>query len=158
MTDKSVTFTADGKTLDLPTLPGSVGPDVVDIRKFYADTGMFTYDPGYTSTASCQSAITYIDGDQGILLHRGFPIDQLAERSSFMEVSYLLLHGDLPSAEELEEFSYTITRHTMVHEQLATFFRGSGATRTRWRSCAAWSARSPVSITIRPTSPTRSNG
>ncbi|MEO7504155.1 MAG: citrate synthase [Sphingomicrobium sp.] len=124
MTDKSVTFTADGKTLDLPTLPGSVGPDVVDIRKFYADTGMFTYDPGYTSTASCQSAITYIDGDQGILLHRGFPIDQLAEQSSFMEVSYLLLHGDLPSADELEEFSYTITRHTMVHEQLATFFRG----------------------------------
>ncbi len=124
MTYKSVTFSADGKTLDLPTLPGSVGPDVVDIRKFYADTGMFTYDPGYTSTASCQSAITYIDGDQGILLHRGFPIDQLAEQSTFMEVSYLLLHGDLPSADELEEFSYTITRHTMVHEQLATFFRG----------------------------------
>ncbi|MEO5810221.1 MAG: citrate synthase, partial [Sphingomicrobium sp.] len=124
MTDKTVTFSAGGKDYPLPTLPGSVGPDVVDIRKFYADTGMFTYDPGYTSTASCQSAITYIDGDQGILLHRGFPIDQLAEQSTFMEVSYLLLHGDLPSADELAEFSYTITRHTMVHEQLATFFRG----------------------------------
>ncbi len=124
MTDKTVTFSVGGKDYPLPTLPGSVGPDVVDIRKFYADTGMFTYDPGYTSTASCQSAITYIDGDQGILLHRGFPIDQLAEQSTFMEVSYLLLHGDLPSADELAEFSYTITRHTMVHEQLATFFRG----------------------------------
>src|SRR5213075_1689924 len=107
-----------------PLLEGSVGPDVIDIRKFYSDTDKFTYDPGFTSTASCQSAITYIDGDAGILLHRGYPIDQLAEQSSFMEVSYLLLHGDLPKAKELEEFVYTITRHTMVHEQLATFFRG----------------------------------
>jgi citrate synthase len=106
------------------TLPGTVGPEVVDIRKFYADTGMFTYDPGFTSTASCQSAITYIDGDAGILLHRGYPIDQLAEQSSFMEVSYLLLHGDLPSATELKDFSWTISRHTMVHEQLSTFYRG----------------------------------
>ena len=106
------------------TLPGTVGPEVVDIRKFYADTGMFTYDPGFTSTASCQSAITYIDGDAGILLHRGYPIDQLAEQSTFMEVSYLLLHGDLPSATELKDFSWTISRHTMVHEQLSTFYRG----------------------------------
>jgi citrate synthase len=106
------------------TLPGTVGPEVVDIRKFYADTGMFTYDPGFTSTASCQSAITYIDGDAGILLHRGYPIDQLAEQSSFMEVSYLLLHGELPSATELKDFSWTISRHTMVHEQLSTFYRG----------------------------------
>jgi len=106
------------------TLPGTVGPEVVDIRKFYADTGMFTYDPGFTSTASCQSAITYIDCDVGILLHRGYPIDQLAEQSSFMEVSYLLLHGELPSAEALKEFSWTISRHTMVHEQLSTFYRG----------------------------------
>ena len=106
------------------TMAGTVGPEVVDIRKFYADTGMFTYDPGFTSTASCQSAITYIDGDAGILLHRGYAIDQLAEQSSFMEVSYLLLHGELPSAKELDEFTYTISRHTMIHEQLATFYRG----------------------------------
>ena len=106
------------------TLPGTVGPEVVDIRKFYADTGMFTYDPGFTSTAACQSAITYIDGDQGILLHRGYPIDQLAEHSSFMEVSYLLLHGELPNGGELADFTRTISRHTMVHEQLSTFYRG----------------------------------
>jgi len=97
---------------------------VVDIRKFYADTGRFTYDPGFTSTAACQSAITYIDGDAGILLHRGYPIDQLADHSSFMEVSYLLLHGELPSGDELTHFSRTIMRHTMVHEQLSTFYRG----------------------------------
>ena len=117
-------LTIDGKVTELPVREASVGPDVVDIRKFYGDTDKFTYDPGFTSTASCQSAITYIDGDAGVLLHRGYPIDQLAEQSSFMEVSYLLLHGDLPKAKELEEFVYTITRHTMVHEQLATFFRG----------------------------------
>src|SRR3546814_854308 len=85
---------------------------------------MFTYDPGFTSTASCDSGLTYIDGDKGILLHRGYPIDQLAEQSSFMEVSYLLLNGELPSKKELEDFTRTITRHTMVHEQLTTFYRG----------------------------------
>ena len=113
-----------GKSSDYPVLSGTVGPDVVDIRKLYAATGNFTYDPGFTSTASCQSAITYIDGDEGVLLHRGYPIDQLAEQSSFMEVSYLLLNGELPGAKALEEFSYTISRHTMLHEQLATFYRG----------------------------------
>jgi citrate synthase len=112
------------KSLDLPVLSGSVGPDVVDIRKLYGQADVFTYDPGFTSTASCQSRITYIDGEAGILLHRGYPIDQLAEQSSFMEVSYLLLHGDLPKKEELDQFTYTISRHTMVHEQLATFYRG----------------------------------
>jgi citrate synthase len=106
------------------TLPGTVGPEVVDIRKFYADTGMFTYDPGFTSTAACQSAITYIDGDAGILLHRGYPIDQLAQQSSFMEVAYLLLHGELPGEKEFADFTWTISRHTMVHEQLSTFYRG----------------------------------
>ncbi|HTU12749.1 MAG TPA: citrate synthase [Allosphingosinicella sp.] len=106
------------------TLSGSVGPDVIDIRKLYADTGAFTYDPGFTSTASCRSEITYIDGDAGILLHRGYPIDQLAEQSSFMEVCYLLLNGDLPEKDELAGFTRTITRHTMLHEQLATFYRG----------------------------------
>jgi citrate synthase len=124
MTDKTVKLTTSGGDFDYPLLPGSVGPDVIDIRKLYAQTGEFTYDPGFTSTAACQSAITYIDGDQGILLHRGYPIDQLAQQSSFMEVAYLLLHGDLPKADELDEFTYTISRHTMVHEQLATFFRG----------------------------------
>jgi citrate synthase len=105
-------------------LSGSVGPQVIDIRKLYAQTGMFTYDPGFTSTASCHSALTYIDGDEGVLLHRGYPIGQLAEQSSFMEVSYLLLKGELPSVEELESFTRTISRHTMVHEQLSQFYRG----------------------------------
>ncbi|MES2289405.1 MAG: citrate synthase [Pseudomonadota bacterium] len=113
-----------GKDLDYPVLSGSVGPDVVDIRKLYAQTGAFTYDPGFTSTASCESAITYIDGDAGILLHRGYPIDQLAEKSSFMEVSYLLLNGELPDGDTLAKFTNTITRHTMLHEQMATFYRG----------------------------------
>ncbi len=108
----------------LPVLKGSVGPDVVDIRKLYGQSGLFTYDPGFTSTASCESALTYIDGDEGVLLHRGYPIGQLAENSSFMEVSYLLLNGELPSKDELEDFTYTISRHTMLHEQLATFYRG----------------------------------
>jgi citrate synthase len=121
---KTVTLATDGGEYRYPLLEGSVGPDVVDIRKFYGETGKFTYDPGFTSTASCQSAITYIDGDEGVLLHRGYPIDQLAEQSSFMEVAFLLLHGDLPKQKELDEFVYTITRHTMVHEQLATFYRG----------------------------------
>jgi citrate synthase len=113
-----------GTAHDYAVVAGSTGPDVIDIRKLYADTGMFTYDPGFTSTASCESALTYIDGDEGVLLHRGYPIGQLAEQSSFMEVSYLLLNGELPSKDELDQFSYTITRHTMLHEQLATFYRG----------------------------------
>ncbi len=114
----------DGKDGDYPVMAGSVGPEVVDIRKLYGNTGRFTYDPGFTSTAACESKITYIDGDAGILLHRGYPIDQLAERSSFMEVAYLLLNGELPSSAEHDLFTRTITRHTMVHEQLATFYRG----------------------------------
>ena len=113
-----------GKSLEYPVLSGSVGPQVIDIRKLYGQSGMFTYDPGFTSTASCHSALTYIDGDEGVLLHRGYPIGQLAEDSSFMEVSYLLLNGELPGKDELEKFSRTISRHTMVHEQLANFFRG----------------------------------
>src|SRR5688572_25515551 len=114
----------DGSNHDLAVLEGTTGPDVLDIRKLYAQTGMFTYDPGYTSTASCESALTYIDGDEGVLLHRGYPIGQLAEHSSFMEVCYLLLNGELPGRTELDEFSRTITRHTMLHEQLMTFYRG----------------------------------
>ncbi|WP_197051852.1 citrate synthase [Sphingomonas sp. 35-24ZXX] len=103
---------------------GTIGPDVIDIRKLYAETGCFTYDPGFTSTASCDSALTYIDGDEGVLLHRGYPIGELAEDSSFMEVSYLLLNGELPSKDELDNFTYTISRHTMLHEQLMQFYRG----------------------------------
>ena len=113
-----------GKDMEYPVLSGSVGPDVIDIRKLYAQTGAFTYDPGFTSTASCDSAITYIDGDEGVLLHRGYPIGQLAENSSFMEVSYLLLNGELPDKSTLDKFTTTITRHTMLHEQMAMFFRG----------------------------------
>jgi citrate synthase len=107
-----------------PIRSGTIGPDVIDIRKLYAETGCFTYDPGFTSTASCDSALTYIDGDEGVLLHRGYPIGELAEDSSFMEVSYLLLNGELPSKDELDSFTYTISRHTMLHEQLMQFYRG----------------------------------
>ena len=124
MSDTTAKLTLGDKENSYAVLSGSVGPDVIDIRKLYAQTGAFTYDPGFTSTASCDSAITYIDGDQGILLHRGYAIGQLAEKSSFMEVSYLLLNGELPDAPALEKFSTTITRHTMLHEQLATFYRG----------------------------------
>ncbi|MBX9796143.1 citrate synthase [Sphingomonas sp.] len=123
MTD-TAKLTANGADHDFKVLPGSVGPEVIDIRKLYAQTGMFTFDPGFTSTAACESAITYIDGDEGVLLHRGYPIGQLAEHSSFIEVCYLLLNGELPNQAEMDEFSYTITRHTMLHEQLATFYRG----------------------------------
>ncbi|WP_304170238.1 citrate synthase [Phenylobacterium aquaticum] len=112
------------KTVELPVLTGTDGPPVVDIRKLYAEADVFTYDPGFTSTASCESKITFIDGDAGILLHRGYPIAQLAEQSSFLEVCYLLLNGELPSAKEFEEFNRNITYHTMLHEQFDRFFQG----------------------------------
>ena len=118
------TISAGGKTVELPVYSGTVGPDVIDIGKLHAQTGMFTLDPGFTSTASCESQITYIDGDAGILLHRGYPIDQLAEQSNFLEVCYLLLHGELPSAAENTDFVRTITRHTMLHAQFDRFFEG----------------------------------
>jgi len=120
----AATLEVGEKSYEYPVMQGSVGPEVVDIRKLYADTGRFTYDPGFTSTAACESKITYIDGEAGVLLHRGYPIDQLAEQSSFMEVAYLLMNGDLPNRAEHDHFVNTITRHTMVHEQLATFYRG----------------------------------
>jgi citrate synthase len=121
---ETATLKVDGKDFEYPVMSGTVGPDVIDIRKMYAQTDNFTYDPGFTSTASCRSTLTYIDGDAGTLLHRGYTIGELAEQSNFMEVAYLLLNGELPSADELANFSNTITRHTMVHEQLAQFFRG----------------------------------
>ncbi|XKH37962.1 citrate synthase [Azospirillum doebereinerae] len=122
----TVTLTDDatGKTLKLPVLEGSTGPRVIDIRKLYAATGYFTYDPGFTSTAACDSAITYIDGDEGILLHRGYAIADLADNCDFLEVCHLLLNNELPDAEQKAEFARTITYHTMVHEQLATFYSG----------------------------------
>src|SRR5918993_5850402 len=124
MADSNASLQLGGKQFDYPVRSGTVGPDVIDIRKLYGQTGAFTFDPGFTSTAACESAITYIDGDKGILLHRGYPIDQLAEHSTFMEVCYLLLNGELPKKDELQKFTYTISRHTMLHEQLATFYRG----------------------------------
>ncbi|NCP12401.1 MAG: citrate synthase [Sphingomonadales bacterium] len=124
MADRNAKLTIADSDYDLAVLTGTMGPDVVDIRKLYAQSGKFTYDPGFTSTASCDSGLTFIDGDKGVLLHRGYPIDQLAEKSSFMEVAYLLLDGELPNKAELDEFEYTINRHTMVHEQLKTLYNG----------------------------------
>ena len=120
----TATVSIDGKTVEMPVLRGVDGPPVIDIRKLYAEADVFTYDPGFTSTASCESKITFIDGDKGVLLHRGYPIEQLAEQSSFLEVCYLLLHGELPNAAEFEEFDHNITYHTMLHEQFDRFFNG----------------------------------
>jgi citrate synthase len=114
----------DGKTLEFPVLPGSVGPEVVDIRTLYGKSGMFTYDPGFLSTASCNSSITYIDGDQGVLLYRGYPIEQLAQHCDFLEVCYLLLYGELPNRQQKDEFVGIVTKHTMVHEQISRFYQG----------------------------------
>ena len=114
----------DGNEYDLPILSPSAGPDVLDIRKLYGQAGVFTYDPGFTSTASCDSTITFIDGDRGELLHRGYPIDQLASKSHYLEVCYLLLYGELPSPAELEDFEDRVTNHTMLHEQMMYLFRG----------------------------------
>jgi len=124
--DNKATLTfSDGSTpLEMPIYKGTVGPDVIDIRKLYAATGMFTYDPGFMSTAACNSSITYIDGDKGELLYRGYPIEQLAEKGDFLETCYLLLNGELPNVAENKEFAYTVSRHTMVHEQMQFFFRG----------------------------------
>ena len=123
-TKKSATLSIDGKEYDLPIYSPTAGPDVLDIRKLYAQAGVFTYDPGFTSTASCDSTITFIDGDEGELLHRGYPIDQLAGKSHYLEVCYLLLYGSLPSPTELEDFETRVTNHTMLHEQMMYLFRG----------------------------------
>lgn len=120
---KQATLKIDDKSVELPIYSGSVGPDVIDISKLYGQTGMFTYDPGFTSTASCESKITYIDGDAGVLLYRGYPIEQLAQ-GDFLETCYLLLYGELPTATQKKDFDDRITKHTMVHEQMARFFQG----------------------------------
>ena len=120
----TLSFSNDTPSIDIPVYQGSIGPDVMDIRKLYGQTGMFTYDPGFLSTASCQSAITYIDGDKGELLYRGYPIEQLATHCNFLETCHLLLYGELPNAERKHEFTQTVTHHTMVHEQMQFFLRG----------------------------------
>jgi len=125
MADKKATLTLpDGKNLDFPVMSGTIGPDVVDIRTLYGKSGLFTYDPGFLSTASCNSTITYIDGDAGVLLYRGYPIEQLAQHCDFLEVCYLLLNGELPDAGQKKEFVDIVTHHTMVHEQLARLYQG----------------------------------
>jgi citrate synthase len=121
---KTATLALDGKQIELPVYSPTVGPEVIDIRKLYTEAGVFTYDPGFTSTAACDSTITYIDGDKGELLYRGYPIEQLAEKSSYLETCFLLLYGNLPTAAELADFTQRVTRHTMVHEQMHYFFRG----------------------------------
>src|ERR1700745_1659686 len=117
----TATLNVHGKSFELPVIKGTTGPDVVDIRKLYGDADVFTYDPGFTSTASCESKITYIDGEAGVLLHRGDPIGQRAESSNFLEFCYLLLNGELPSAAEFSSFQYTITHHTMLNDQFDRF-------------------------------------
>jgi citrate synthase len=123
-TSKTATLTIGDSSYELPIYTPTAGPDVIDIRKLYSQAGVFTYDPGFTSTAACDSTITFIDGDKGELLHRGYSIDQLAEKSHYLEVCFLLLYGYLPKASELEQFERTITQHTMIHEQMHNFFRG----------------------------------
>ena len=123
-TKATLSFSDGSPSVDMPIYKGTIGPDVIDIRKLYGQTGKFTYDPGFMSTAACQSAITYIDGDKGELLYRGYPIEQLAVNCDFLESCYLLLNGELPNAAEKEKFVGTVTKHTMVHEQMQFFFRG----------------------------------
>src|SRR3982750_526400 len=120
----SGTLTVNNMQVELPVRDGAIGPSVIDISKLYAQTGMFTYAPGFPPTAACESAITYIDGDAGVLLYRGYPIDQLAEHGDFLETCYLLLYGELPTAGQKADFDYRVTRHTMVHEQMMRFFQG----------------------------------
>ncbi|CAO4185114.1 citrate synthase [Methylorubrum aminovorans] len=124
MSASASTIIVGDKNVELPIKSGTIGPDVVDIGKLYAQTGKFTFDPGFTSTASCESKITYIDGDEGVLLYRGYPIEQLAEQGDFLETAYLMLFGELPSSAQKADFDYRVTRHTMVHDQMNRFFQG----------------------------------
>src|SRR5215210_547018 len=120
----TLSFSDGSPSVDFPVMGGTMGPEVIDVRALYAKTGKFTYDPGYLSTASTRSNITFIDGDEGVLLYRGYPIEQLAEKSTFLEVCYLILYGELPNKDELASFVDTVTHHTMVHEQLSRFYTG----------------------------------
>ena len=123
-TKATLSFSNGSPSVELPVYQGSIGPEVIDIRKLYAQTGMFTYDPGFLSTAACQSAITYIDGDKGVLLYRGYPIEQLAEHSDYLETAHLLLFGELPTASEYRSWTQQITMHTMLHENVKKFMEG----------------------------------
>ncbi len=124
MSEQNATLTIGDEVYELPVQEGTVGPDVVNIASLYGETGRFTYDPGFTSTASCESKITYIDGDAGVLLYRGYPIEQLAEHGDFLETCYLLLYGELPSQSQKDDFVHRVTYHTMIHEQMSRFFSG----------------------------------
>jgi citrate synthase len=124
MSSNASTISVGDKQIEMQVKSGTIGPSVVDISKLYGQTGMFTYDPGFTSTAACESSITYIDGDEGVLLYRGYPIEQLAEHGDFLETCYLLLYGELPTAAQKADFDYRVTRHTMVHDQMNRFFTG----------------------------------
>ncbi|SKA33678.1 citrate synthase [Consotaella salsifontis] len=124
MPKQSATLQVGGKNVEFSIQQGTIGPDVIDITTLYKDTGAFTFDPGFTSTASCESQITYIDGEKGVLLHRGYPIEQLAEEGHYLETCYLLLYGELPTAREMEDFEYRVTHHTMIHEQMSRFYSG----------------------------------
>ncbi len=121
---KTATLSIGNDAWDFDILRGTTGPEVIDISKLYEKTGRFTYDPGFTSTAACASSITYIDGDEGVLLYRGYPIDELADNRNFLETAYLLLYGELPTPEQADDFNYRVTRHTMIHEQMARFYQG----------------------------------
>ena len=124
MTAKSGSIKIGDRSVEMPIYSGTIGPDVIDIGKLYGATGAFTYDPGFMSTAACESKITYIDGDEGVLLHRGYAIEELASQGDFLETCYLLLYGELPTASQKSDFDYRITRHTMVHDQMTRFYQG----------------------------------
>ena len=123
-TQKTGQLTLGDKTYSFPVYEGTIGPEVMDVSKLHTQSGIFTYDPGFTSTASCESKITYIDGDKGVLLYRGYPIEDLAEHGDFLETCYLLLYGELPTAAQKENFDDRVVHHTMVHEQMTRFFQG----------------------------------
>ena len=149
--EKTFTLINDqtGEKTTLPVIEGTYGPHCIDVRKLYAQTEHFTFDPSFTSTGSCKSKITYIDGDKGILLHRGYNIKELALKSSYMEVCHLLLHGELPNKEKLEEFTGFITNHTMIHEQVKSVYQGFRRDATRWRLCAGLLEQWPPSTMTR---------
>ena len=133
MTDRKITIsTDDGRQAVVPCLSPTHGPDVADVRTLYKETGLFTYDPGFATTASCKSAITFIDGDEGVLLYRGYPIEQLAEHSNYLEVCYLLMYGELPTPEQSENFNHIISQHTMVHENIRDFLMVFATTLIPW--------------------------
>ena len=152
----TISFSDGSPSVDLPIYAGTMGPDVIDIKSLYGKTGKFTYDPGFMSTASCKSAITFIDGDEGILLYRGYPIEQLAEKCDFLEVCYLLLKGELPNLGQKREWDDRIRKHTMAHEQLTRFYSGFRRDAHPMAVMGGWWGRCRPSITTPWTSITPS--